>query len=67
MSSEQPTKEEMEMAKAVIQQQMDALLGAMHQIEAAVNTNLEQLEERLSHLSAHVDTLKGAMPEKKEP
>lgn len=58
MSNPEPSAEEIKIAKDIIQQQMDAMMAAMKQIEAAVNTNIEKLDERLATLSNHVEQLK---------
>jgi hypothetical protein len=53
-----PVASETELAKAMMQQQMDTMFGAMRQIEALVGQNLSALNDRIQELSARVDQLR---------
>jgi hypothetical protein len=48
----------MVLAKAMMQQQMDTVVGTMQQIEALVGQNLSALNDRIQELSARVDQLR---------
>jgi hypothetical protein len=48
---------ETELAKAMLQKQMETMFGAMKQIEALVGQNLSTLNDRIQELSARVDQL----------
>lgn len=48
---------ETELAKAMLQQQMDTMFEAMKQIEVLVSQNLSALNDRIRELSARVNQL----------
>jgi hypothetical protein len=57
MSDESTPQDDMELAKALMQQQMDLMLGSMQQMEALVADTLGQLDVRLQQMSARVSAL----------
>lgn len=54
----QQDSEELALAQAVMQKQMDVMLETMRKIEAAVAGNIQKLDERVEALSAHIAELK---------
>jgi polyhydroxyalkanoate synthesis regulator phasin len=52
-----PEAGETELAKAMLQQQVEAMLGAMKQIEDVVRRTLSAMNGRIDELAARVDHL----------